>query len=131
MSSRQNLHNRTSRRIYESFINSVNMLIHKIYLWHHAHAPSSTTVLARARAILHVYVHNAHFGSIVGASHVLDCYRQLGLICDAHSASLHVIVVLEHKSLLHSVLFMLEDLCMSSWTHMSMSTRYYMFIYAR
>ena len=57
-------------------------------------------VLARTRARLHMYVHialYAHFGFIVGASPVLYCYRQLGLVCDAHSASLHVIVILERK----------------------------------
>ena len=74
-------------------------------------------VLARARARLHVYVHiapYAHFGSIVGVSLVLDCYMQLGLVCDAHSANFHVIVGLERKSLLYPVLFMSEYLCMNS-----------------
>ena len=71
--------------------------------------------------VFHVYVHiapYAHFGSIVGASPVLDCYRQLGLVCAAHSANLHVIVVLERKSLLHPVLFMSEYLCMNSCVSM-------------
>ena len=66
--------------------------------------------------VFHVYVHIApytYFGSIVGASYVLYCYRQLGLICDAHSASLHMIVILERKLLLHRVMFILEYLCMN------------------
>ena len=73
-------------------------------------------VLAHARTRLHMYVQFApytHFGSIVGASPVLDWYRQLG-VCDAHSASLHVIVILERRSLLHLVFFMSEYLCMNS-----------------
>ena len=74
-------------------------------------------VLVQARTRLHVYVHiapYAHFGSIVGASPVPDFYRQLGLVCDAPSVNLHVIVVLERKSLLHLVLFMSEYLRMNS-----------------
>lgn len=59
----------------------------------------------QARARLHVCVHiapYAHFGSIVGVNHGLDFYRQLGLICDVHSAILHVIVVLVRKSFLYT-----------------------------
>ena len=109
--------------IISTVLNDI-MLIRTIEsLWHDyicvicSSFAASVLVLAQTRPVFHVYVHIAsytHFGSIVGASHVLDYYRNLGLICVAHCVSLHVIVVLERISLLHLVLFMAEHLCMNS-----------------